>query len=150
MNTFKNGDKVYMPKISVKVFTIEDIGNDTYPLISYGQSFTSCGRQCTSDTTPSLVHATQENKDLLEKLYGVEFDNPPPRTRTVTFEMPETFDPRFGEGYWYITSSSDEICDYAVNYESGVDDARISRGVWRTEEEALQVAKAIFNIKRED
>ena len=149
MNTFKNGDKVYVPKVSTGVLVVYCADEGDYQIVVGDKTFTTCGRQCTSDTTPSLSHATQENKELLEKLYGVEFDNPPPRTRTVTFEMPETFDPSYGERYWYITSSSDEICDYAVNYESGVDDARISRGVWRTEKEALQVANAIFKLNKD-
>lgn len=147
MNTFKNGDKVYMPKTSVKIFTIEDIGNDTYQLISDGQSFTSCGRQCTSDTTPSLIRATQENEDLLERLYGVEFEAP---IEFVDVRLPLTFKPKIGDTYWMIEPYSDlgyGCSMYDVGRRS--DKKAVENGVWRTEEEVKKVANAIFKLNKD-
>ena len=78
MNKFKIGDKVYFPKESNKVFTIEDTEcTVSYPLRFGAITFTRDGRRHTRDITPSLFHATPENKAKLEALYGVEFEKPP-------------------------------------------------------------------------
>ena len=78
MNTFKIGDKVYFPKDGNKVFTIEDDERSIlYPLGFGGNTFTRNGRYCISDTTPSLYHATPENKAKLEAFYGIPFESAP-------------------------------------------------------------------------
>ena len=86
MNKFKIGDKVYFPKESNKVFTIEDTEcTVSYPLRFGAITFTRDGRRHTRDITPSLFHATPENKAKLEALYGVEFETPPvkPTSREI-------------------------------------------------------------------
>ena len=90
MNKFKIGDKVYFPKESNKVFTIEDTEcTVSYPLRFGAITFTRDGRRHTRDITPSLFHATPENKAKLEALYGVEFETPPvkPTSREIIKAM---------------------------------------------------------------
>ena len=78
MNKFKIGDKVYFPKESNKVFTIEDTEcTVSYPLRFGANTFTRDGRYCVSDITPSLYHATPENKAKLEDFYGIPFEPAP-------------------------------------------------------------------------
>ena len=152
MNTFKAGDKVYFPMQTTKVCTISKSSSLMFPLSinAMGEELGNCtilGKALTISNVPNIYHATKENRELLEKLYGVEFENPQPKTRTVTFEMPETFVPKRGEVYWYINSASNNGVCCETNTHASFDTNCILMGVWRTEEEALMVVNAIFNIK---
>ena len=150
MNTFKAGDKVYCPMFSTKVLTIQNYNSYYYSLTicekGVSELFTQQGFLNRNIHIKGIIHATQENKDLLEKLYGIEFESAPPKTVTVTFELPETFIPKLNESYWFISSSYKNGVEFTTNCNYDGDLNRISNGVWRTEEEALQVANAIFNI----
>ena len=78
MNKFKIGDKVYYPTESNKVFTLEGTGcTVSYPLRCGPRTFTKDGRYRVSDITPSLYHATPENKAKLEDFYGIPFEPAP-------------------------------------------------------------------------
>ena len=149
MNTFKNGDKIYVPKVSTEVLVVYCADEGDYPIVVGDKTFTTCGRQYQCDDVPSIIHATQQNKELLEKLYGVEFEAVPPKTRTVTFEMPETFIPKLNESYWFVSSSYKNGVASTTNCNNEGDLNRISNGVWRTKEEALQVANAIFKLNKD-
>lgn len=76
---FKAGDKVYFPKKSVKIYTLNEHAND-YPVeVQYGvsiTSFTKHGKEFAFDDLPSIFHATKENCEKLSELYGVQFEKP--------------------------------------------------------------------------
>ena len=153
MKEFKVGDKVYFPLKTTKVCTLTERGSIGYPLsifLNYNlESCTFIGEFYENLGIPCIFHATQENKELLEKLHGVEFEAAPPKTRTVTFEMPITFVPELNKDYWFINNFYDNGVSYETNTGSPVDRMCIDRGVWRTKEEALMVANAIFNIEKD-
>ena len=150
---FKDGDKVYCPMFSTKVLTIQNYNSHYYSLAicekGVSELFTQQGFLNRNIHIKGIIHATQENKELLEKLYGVVFESAPPKTVTVIFELPETFIPKFGERYWYVTSGSEKGYGYALNSGGCIDDKCINTGVWRTEEEARQVANAIFKLNKD-
>ena len=90
MNKFKIGDKVYYPTESNKVFTLEGTGcTVSYPLRCGPRTFTKDGRYRVSDITPSLYHATPENKAKLEDFYGIPFEPAPskPTSREIIKAM---------------------------------------------------------------
>lgn len=94
MSEFKLGDKVYCPKIGIKVYTLEDTGcifdNHPFPLritindLNY--TYTKEGISYSGNKCKDLFHATKENKELLELLYGVEFEEPTEDQPTEAFD----------------------------------------------------------------
>ncbi len=85
MREFKAGDLVYCPNHSTKVLKVaknnSDYNLDIYPLMvtvcDYVYTFTDSGKHSRTAKQPTLFHATPENHELLEKLYGVEFEKSP-------------------------------------------------------------------------
>lgn len=83
MKEFKVGDKVYFPALGGNIVELREneSGFAAYTLIAErcGQyrSMDTLGRERSVDAVPSIFHATPENHELLEKLYGVEFEKPP-------------------------------------------------------------------------
>lgn len=80
---FKAGDKVYFPKMSSKIYTLQQSSNKAYPLIiKYNDvnfdEFTLHGNLHSSDANPSLLLATDENRFLLNQLYDDEFEESKP------------------------------------------------------------------------
>lgn len=81
MKEFKVGDKVYCPAKGTKIFTLLKSDNEYLPLGIYEGNLvlkllTSDG--CELYEKHSIIHhATHENQELPEKLYGVEFEKPP-------------------------------------------------------------------------
>ena len=81
---FKVGDRVYWPTRGVKVYTLtENLKNTGFPLrIQFSEnkghftSFSTKGMFLTTDTCPSIFHATSEKQQALEQLYGVKFEDP--------------------------------------------------------------------------
>ena len=156
MKEFQVGDKVYYPGFSTQVLEIESNGNSnasSYPLrisTHYSfENFTKEGYIHTRITSTSIVLATQENRELLEKLHGVEFETPPFKTRSVTLEVPETFVPKLNEVYWCINLAAEDGVNCMTNTGTRVDQMFIKWGVWRTKEEAMLVANAIFNTEKD-
>lgn len=80
---FKIGDLVYYPEISTKVLELTkdpcDSEFNRYPLrVTVDNSvynFTTDGKHSLTAELPILFHATPENHELLETLYGVEFES---------------------------------------------------------------------------
>ncbi|SIS08107.1 hypothetical protein SAMN02745664_1244 [Moraxella cuniculi DSM 21768] len=85
MREFKAGDKVYFPKKSNKVLLLEknEIVYKVYPFEVCDTVFTVDGKYNTRDALPLIFHATEENHELLEKLYGVEFEAPPVKPTSI-------------------------------------------------------------------
>lgn len=78
---FKAGDKVYCPSLGREVYTVKKtVDSETFTLSIEGHnrqvSFTCKGMFYSADVVPSIFHATEESRALLEKLYGVEFEKP--------------------------------------------------------------------------
>lgn len=81
MKTFKDGDLVYCPKIGVGVYILErsdveyglpyELKIDTD---GFMETFTKGGSFYIRATFPALFKASEKNRKLLSKLYGVEFD----------------------------------------------------------------------------
>ena len=130
---FKDGDKVYCPMFSTKVLTIQNYNSHYYSLAicekGVSELFTQQGFLNRNIHIKGIIHATQENKDLLEKLYGIEFESAPPKTVTVIFELPETFAPEIGESYWFVSSSYKNGVASTTNCNNEGDLKRISNGV---------------------
>jgi hypothetical protein len=81
---FKVGDRVYWPVRGVKVYTLtKNLNNTGFPLrLQFSENkghftaFSTNGMFLTTDTCPSIFHATSEKQQALEQLYGVKFEDP--------------------------------------------------------------------------
>lgn len=146
MKEFKVGDKVYFPLKTTEVCTLVEFNSIRYSLaitLNTGSRLATCtpsGERYEGDGISGIFHATQENKELLEKLYGVEFETPPPKTVSVTLEIPEPFEPKLHEMYWYLDNCGEV---HANMFNNDLGDACI-KFKWRTKEEAKQALTA-FN-----
>lgn len=98
MSEFKVGDKVYLPALGAAVYQVKENGVFDpmfYPLKAVDSSndavvvFAKNGRTRVGDGFPGVFHATPTNHELLEKLYGVEFEKPPvkPTSREIIHAM---------------------------------------------------------------
>jgi len=88
MRNFKVWDKVYYPAYSKRIEVV--LGTDccTYPLSVGVHTFTLCGKEHDLCVAPSLLHATQENWELLSKRYpNVEFEKPKAVGSDLTRQM---------------------------------------------------------------
>lgn len=81
MSEFKVNDKVYFPCYGTGIFKVEansyNENLDKYPLMIGARTFTVHGKNYDNRLLQDIFHATPENHELLEKLYGVEFEKPP-------------------------------------------------------------------------
>lgn len=81
MSEFKVNDKVYFPCYGTGIFKVEansyNENLDKYPLMIGARTFTVHGKNYENRLLQDIFHATPENHELLEKLYGVEFEKPP-------------------------------------------------------------------------
>lgn len=81
MREFKVGDLVYCPYYGTDVFEVQpnewDEDLDKYPLMIGDKTFTVHGKNFDHRPLREIFHATPENHELLEKLYGFEFEKPP-------------------------------------------------------------------------
>lgn len=143
MNTFKAGDKVYCPSVSTEVFKLVENNSEVYPvrLDEIFRTFTSNGARIegVNNLPVSIFHATVENKEKLESLYGVTFEDAPKVMVTVSFELPEPFEPKIGEVYWYLNTSGKSYWHHFQNDK--VDNSILFK--WRTEEEVKQAILTI-------
>ena len=91
---FKVGDKVYFPHFGTNILTFLQNARSS-SLLAFEQpnkliSITKDGKIWDAQGMVSgIVHATPENHDLLEQLYGVEFEKPPvkPTSREIIKAM---------------------------------------------------------------
>lgn len=74
---FKAGDKVYYPNCGTEIYELQQGSSSDFPLEikDIWQIFRRNGSTRMSDMT-QFFHATEENCELLSKLYGVEFEKP--------------------------------------------------------------------------
>ncbi|MFB6350066.1 hypothetical protein ACFBZI_11595 [Moraxella sp. ZJ142] len=92
MLKFKVHDWVFCPDIGKSYYSLEDSGDENYPLaifetdanhnkISLLARFTEDGKSQASDVLPKIFFATEENWAKLQNLYGAWFVKPygPPR-----------------------------------------------------------------------
>lgn len=82
---FKVGDKVYCPKLSLKMLEVIKNEYDEPDLsVTFNNDyvdFDECGKEVVWNKVEVVFHATPENHEMLCKLYGVEFEAPPkPKT----------------------------------------------------------------------
>lgn len=82
---FKAGDKVYCPKLSLKMLEVIKNEYDEPDLsVTFNNDyvdFDECGKEVVWNKVEVVFHATPENHEMLCKLYGVEFEAPPkPKT----------------------------------------------------------------------
>lgn len=81
MKEFKVGDKVYFPGYGTGIFELEansyNEDLEKYPFMIGAKTFTTHGETYERNFLQDIFHATPENHELLEKLYGVEFEKPP-------------------------------------------------------------------------
>ena len=79
---FKAGDKVYYPKVSNKILTVQEHGHRTYNLSVARRLdcfyFTTDGKDNVVDSNPSFFPATQEWYEKLVQIYP-ELEPPPKR-----------------------------------------------------------------------
>ena len=98
INEFKAGDLVYYPSYSSKIYTLKENPNkdsECHLVIkepgsaSPIQGFAVTGEKGFHIGVPSIFHATIETKKLLDRLYGIEFEEP---SKTLYQKMEEHFD----------------------------------------------------------
>lgn len=97
MNKFKDGDRVYIPMLSTKVLVVTINApwrKLPYPIDIFSTTFTIDGKIREKDKLPMIFPASEENHALLEKLYGVKFEEPstPPPSREIIRAMLERGD----------------------------------------------------------
>ena len=105
LNEFKVGDLVYYPSYSQAIYKLEgnpDMDSEFFPLAIKQQGhttllFTIAGKSGLLNKIPSIFHATLENKKILDRLYGIEFEEP---SKTLYQKMKEHFN----------KGSSDVLC----------------------------------------
>lgn len=70
-----------------------------------------------------------------------------PKTTSVTLELPESFQPKIGEKYWYVTTNQN--CGYNhSNWDGCIDDERVAQfGAYRTEENVIKARDAFRQLK---
>lgn len=77
MKQFKEGDKVYYPNFGTSVFTLSKSYSDSYPLRitvkDDNETFSINGQRYFNSNLPAIFEATEENRELLSKLYGQNF-----------------------------------------------------------------------------
>ena len=96
LNKFKVGDLVYYPHYNQEIYKLEgnpDMDSEFFPLVIKRpmltpQLFTAAGKGRVLNNIPSIFHATLENKKILDRLYGVEFEEP---SKTLYQKMEEHF-----------------------------------------------------------
>lgn len=81
MSKFKQGDRVYCPQFGTGVYTVYPDAYCNAPLVvrTPTGSFLGIyedGKHNEHDVLPSVFHVTPENKELLDRLYNVEFEQP--------------------------------------------------------------------------
>lgn len=80
--TFKAGDLVYYPSRGTEIYKLQESNRLDFPLeIKHGpiwMFFRSNGRINSMNYMTQLVHATEENRELLSRLYGMEFESTKP------------------------------------------------------------------------
>lgn len=87
---YKAGDKVYAPPIGTDIYTLENGDSDSYAVkIPHVESFTLDGKLMRVHKLPTLFPVTEENHQLLSKLYGVEFKKPSLRGSELTKKLLE-------------------------------------------------------------
>ena len=96
LNEFKIGDLVYYPHDSQAIYKLEgnpDIDSEFFPLVIKRPMlttlcFTVDGKGRVRSNIPIIFHATLENKKILDRLYGIEFEDP---SKTFYQKMQEHF-----------------------------------------------------------
>mgnify|MGYP006349452971 CR=1 FL=1 len=75
--TFKAGDEVYCPSKDFNIHQLSStVNSSTYPNRIDNWTLTNEGKLTPLSVTPTIFHATPENKALLEALYKCEFESP--------------------------------------------------------------------------
>lgn len=97
MKEFKAGDLVYLPYYTTLIIEIKsDEDNEDYPFYVLEKKLprrhliNELGCDCSESKIPLVVHATQENQKILNKLYNVEFEKPPLRGSELTKKLLES------------------------------------------------------------
>lgn len=152
MNKFKVGDKVYFPIRSHRVLTVEGYyGDEAYPILVGGYTFTREGKYRMSDGLPAIFHATPENHKLLESLYGAEFETPSvkPSSQDIVLAM-------LAKGHRYVPCRvSNELKKpnegfYALDFIVGVtSDGRFYNHLGRSWKHAVPIDKDTGEIMEE-
>ena len=124
-NEFKAGDLVYYPSRGTEIYELQESNHLDFPLeIKHGQIwvfFRSNGRVNSMNYMTQLVHATEENCELLSKLYGVEFEKPRPTPKQVIKHLLKThkyvacYTSDFDE-----TPSPDSVKNFITHIHDGV------------------------------
>ena len=83
LNEFKAGDLVYCPTVSTNILRVYQFQEDTTHLYIIRDldgdakaAITQHGQLYNAHHAPSVFHATPENKEKLESLYGKQFEVP--------------------------------------------------------------------------
>lgn len=87
MEKFKAGDLVYNPRKGTSIYRLMANNENAFSryslVIEYSQTpyqydtFTEDGKVFVSSELPTIFKATEENREILSKLYGIEFEAPP-------------------------------------------------------------------------
>lgn len=85
--TFKAGDLVYYPNRGTEIYELQESNSLDFLLEIKNSStwtiFHSNGKTNGLSDMIQLFHATEENCELLSKLYGIEFEKPRPTPKQV-------------------------------------------------------------------
>ena len=102
--TFKAGDEVYCPSKDFNIHQLSStVNSSTYPNRIDNWTLTNEGKLTPLSVTPTIFHATPENKALLEALYKCEFESPKLKGSDLTRKL-------LSEGKHVLCYVSD-VCD---------------------------------------
>lgn len=116
MSEFRVDDRVYYPTASTEVLIAVENDNANYPIavrLDEGSeyTFTENGLAYKQNKTPLLFHATEENYELLSKLYpDVKFE-PPPKRKTPR----ETIQAMLDDGWKQIPCFTSDFTEIPVD-----------------------------------
>lgn len=143
MSEFKVGDLVYLPALGAAVYQVKENGVFDpmfYPLKAVDGNdavviFAKNGRTRVGDGLPGVFHATPENHESLEKLYGIEFEKPPVKltSKEIIKAMLERGDkcvPCWLSDY-KENPTTDDQWDYAYYVEDGEKIIDVDGHAWR-------------------
>lgn len=140
MQKFKAGDQVYCPRLSTSYFTLSKPYDNELLILYFDDDeygFTEDGKYSSIDIIPSIYHANDNNKDILEKLYNLTFQQ---ASVTLSYKIPKPFIPNIGEDYWFISiAASNGKYQCHTNGGDKLDLELIKFGVYRSEKDVEQV-----------
>ena len=157
MSKFKIGDKVYCPTLGTGVYTLDiSLSDDEFIVRADNGEYRYAkedGRLSNCGLLPRIFHASKENHEKLESLYGVEFKVPEPEMVKIgNFEFPKPESEPLKESEEFYIPDINSLCFYERHFWHDkliTCHGMLSKGlVHKTIKAAIQHAKVLISISQ--